>query len=293
MNIYQMEGFLALATTLNYTKASKMQHMTQPNFSKTISNLEQEVGTQLVLRSTRSVRLSAAGEVFVEEAEKIVSLYREALAKTRAVGHGINGTIGVGFLGTAMVSLLPKIFNRFREKYPDIQLNLIDYTYSPLMELLANDQIDIAFLPDVELGGIPDLKSREIYSDDMCLAMNKGHPMANAPYVELEDFKSENFVLMDAAVSSRDSTLVSDICLKEGFMPQTAGSANTLNSLLMMVECNVGVSILARHMQQFASPHVAFVKIKGYENFFKVVAAWRRSENQLIPKLLDVIGDVC
>lgn len=288
-----MECFMALAGTLNYTKASKKQHMTQPNFSKTISNLEQEVGTQLVLRSTRSVRLTAAGEIFVAEAGKLVASYRDALAKTRAVGQGINGTIGVGFLGTAMVSLLPQIFSKFREKYSDIQLNLVDYTYSPLMELLANDQIDIAFLPDMELEGIPGLKSRAIYSDDMCLVMNKSHPMADKSIVDLEAFKSENFVLMDSAVSSCDSTLVNDICLSQGFMPQVVSNANTLNSLLMMVECNIGVSILAKHMQQFATDSVAFVKIRGYDKYFKVVAAWRRSENQLIPKLLEVIGKTC
>jgi len=293
MNIYQMECFLALASTLNYTKASKKQHMTQPNFSKTISNLEQEVGTQLVQRSTRSVRITAAGEVFAQEAAKLVLLYRDALSRTRDVGQGINGTIGVGFLGTAMVSLLPKIFSKFRERHNDIQLNLVDYTYSPLMELLANDQIDIAFLPDMELEGIPGLKSRAIYSDDMCLVMNKNHPMADESIVDLEDFKSENFVLVDSAVSNCDSTLVIDICLGRGFMPHVVSSANTLNSLLMMVECNIGVSILAKHMQQFATDSVSFVKIRGYDKYFKVVAAWRHSENQLIPKLLDVIGEVC
>lgn len=291
MNLYQLEYFLTLADTLNYTKASKLLHITQPNLSKMIVNLEHEVGAQLFLRSKRDVRLTPAGDVFYREIDKMMDVYQEALKKTRNVQTGTSGIIDLGFLGTAVIRFLPEIVNRFKVQNPTIDLNLKDFTYSPLMEALGNDQIDIAILPDRELDKIPNIMKKYLFADRMCAAVPIGHPLAERDQIDLVELKPEPFVVMNPKISIRDYDLVNNMCLEQDFLPKVVYEANTLINLLMMVECKVGVAILAEHMSRFATGGVKFVNLIGYDNYFRMVCAWRKDRNPSIPKLIEVMDD--
>lgn len=292
MTTYQMQAFLTLAATLNYTRASKILHTTQPNLSKIIVNLEQETGVQLLVRNKRDVKLTPAGETFYKEIEQVMKQYQSALKKTQQVYDGITGILDVGFLGTALIRQLPQLVNRFHSAHPKILLNLYDYTYSPLVQALVNDTIDIAMLPDRELDTISGLEKKFIYADDMCLVVNKSHRLAGAHSVQLAELVNEPFVMMDAAVSDRDVEMVTSICADEDFAPKVVYEANTLNNLMLMIECNVGISILAKHMQHFATENICFVPISGYESYFRMVCAWRRKANPSVYHLLEVLDEL-
>lgn len=292
MTIYQLEAFTILAELLNYTRASQILHTTQPNLSKIISNLEEEAGIQLFMRNKRDVRLTPAGLSYYRDIKNMLALHEKALEKARHVDEGIEGVIHIGFLGTALTGYLPRIVNKFRRAHPKIMLKLEDYTFSPLNEALRGEEIDAALTLDRELENIPRLEKKFLFSDDMCMVMHKDHPMANEKKVSLDDIREEPFVMMDPKVSMLDFELVSDICARHGFFPKVAHEANTLQNVMMMVECKVGVSILAGHMRRFATDYLRFVEIEGFESFFKVICAWRRGLNPSMLKLLEII-DSC
>ncbi len=289
MNLFQLEYFLTLADTLNYTRASKLLHITQPNLSKMIVNLEAEVGAQLFQRSKRGVRLTPAGEVFHREIVDMMKVYHGALEKTRDVETGTIGMIDIGYLGTAVVHFLPAIVNQFRHENPTITLTLRDFTYSPLMEALAADKIDLAILPDRELDQIPNIAKKYLFSDNMCAVVPQEHPLAGREQIDLCELKGEPFVVMNPKISIRDYELVTNMCLEQDFLPNIVYEANTLTNLLMMVECEEGVAILAHHMSHFATDHVRFIPLIGYENYFRMVCVWRKGRNPSIPKLVTVI----
>ncbi len=291
MTVFQIEAFITLATTLNYTKASNLIHTTQPNLSKLIVNMEKELDVQLVQRSRRDVSLTPAGSAFLKDAREIVSLYERAVKNTQEVAAGISGTIKVGFLSTALIHLLPKIVSTFQERNPNIVLDLYDYTFSPLMSSLFDNRVDVALIPDRELDTIPKLEKKFLYADDMCVVLPCNHPLNTGDGVDLSVFKHELFVMMDPKVSDRDYDLVYAICMANGFYPKVNHEANTLNNLLLMVECGRGISILARHMEHYASDKLDFIGIKGSESAFKMVCAWRRDQNPCMPKLLEVVDD--
>lgn len=293
MNFTLIKYFLTLADTLNYTKASQILYTTQPNLSKSIVNLEEEVGVKLFIRTKRDVRLTPAGEIFRREAEKLMSHYMNAIYKAREVEEGLNGYITLGFLGTATTRLLPEIVQNFKEAYPNIYLDLKDYTYSSLFDALIDDEIDIALMPDRELETVPNVMRKFIFADDMCLAVSKDHEAASLDIIDLYDVKDEFFIQMDPKISIRDHKLITTMCIEQDFTPQVIYEANTLINMLMMVECNMGISILASHMKRFATDNVRFIKLKGYEKYFKVVAAWKthNDQDQNIIRLLQIIQE--
>jgi DNA-binding transcriptional LysR family regulator len=293
MTINQLKYFLTLAQTLNYTKASKQLYLTQSHLSKTIVTIEQEIGAQLFIRSKRNVRLTRAGEIFHAEISGLVSAFDEVIDKTKEAHKGVYGMIDVGFLGTAMTELLPPIVDRFRQIHPNISLNLFDYTYSSLQDALYSDKFDVAILPDRELSDVVGFEKKHLIADDMCMVVNSNHPYARRERVELRDFKDEPFIIMDPKASVRDSNMVTTMCLEQGFLPNIALKSNTLINLLMMVECDMGVSILAKHMSRLATENVRFVNILGYENYFKLVCAWRKNKNPCVEQFVAITEEYC
>lgn len=292
MTTYQIGAFLTLSETLNYTKASARLHTTQPNLSKMISNMEQEIGIQLFSRSRRDVSLTPAGAAFLREAETMLEAYDRAVTNAKEADEGIRGNIKVGFLGSALHTRLPPVVRRFKQLHPKISLELYDYTYSPLMTALTDRKIEVALLPDRELEFIPKLEKKFIYSDDMCAVLPRGHRLAGMKYIEVGDIKNEPFIMMDPRISDRDCDLVNSICMTGGFVPNVVYEANTLTNLMLMVACGFGISILAHHMTNLASDDICFVRIKGFEGYFKMVCAWRRDTNPAIPKLVQVLDEL-
>lgn len=291
MNLYHIEAFLALAETLHFTKASELLHTTQPNLSRILLSMEQEVGVKLFHRSKRGVMLTPAGVVFREDMEKLLRDYRAAVERAQDMAHGIHGKLDIGFLGTASLFSLPRAISRFREYHPDILLNLTDYSYSALMDALEGGGIDIAIVPDRQLENKRMYAKKLLYKDDMCLVVNRTHPLAARKEIDLHEVRDEDFVMMDPKLSRCDYNLVSDICIQQDFTPRLAHTANTLTNLIMMIACGSGISILARHMLHFATDEVVFIPIKGYEGYFHVSCVWQEGRNPCVPHFLAVLEE--
>ncbi len=283
---------MVLAETLNYTKASEKLNITQPNLSKAIVNIEKQVDCKLFKRNKRDVHLTKAGEVFYIEVKKTLSSYDNAVKKAREADKGVFETLSIGFLGTAVVRLLPTILNEFYSKNPKVDVELVDYTYSPLVSALHQKEIDFAILPNNELSSNIKVKKRPLHSDDMCVVVHKDHPFATRDSVSIKELKDEPFVHMHPKASLRDCNLINSICSEAGFEPNTVYESNSLINMLMMVECRTGVTILARHMHHFGTENVKFIKIQEYTNFFDLVCAWHESDNTAINKFLETLDHI-
>ncbi|WP_099468642.1 LysR family transcriptional regulator [Konateibacter massiliensis] len=291
MNLFQFEYFITLAETLSYTKASQKLHISQSTLSKMIINLEHTIGSQLFIRNKRDVKLTTAGKIYYDEIKNILDTYEGTIRKIQNMENGTTGVINLGFLGTALVELLPFIINRFHEHYPTIRINPLDYTYSKIMESLFNNEIDIAILPDLELEHFPNLAKKPIFKDSMCAVVHKDHRFSKLDKINIADLKDEPIVSMDPKVSRHDSSLISNICIKQGFFPNVIYEANSLLNMLVMVDCQVGITIMASHMKHFATDTVRFVPIAGLENSFHVVCVHNSTTNESVPKLLAVIDE--
>ena len=293
MKLFQIQAFLTLSNTLNYTKASVALHTTQPNLSKIIVNLEEEVGCKLFIRNKRDVKLTPAGEVFSDAMRTLMKQYSDAIDDAQKADSGIRGSIKIGFLDTALVQLLPRIVTCFKKQHPDILLKLAGYPFSQLMDTLLENKVDIAFLPDHALDHMPHFERKFLSASDMCLVLNKTHPYAGRQGLDLTLVKNQPFVMMDPNISHYGYNLMMNVCTENNFVPKTIHYANSLTTVLLMVECDFGVSVMASHMNRYATQNTSFVKINGCDDYFRMSCAWRRKNpNPCIPKLLDVI-DKC
>ena len=123
MEIRQMRSFLVVGETLHFRKASEILHLSQPALTLQIQQLEDELGTVLLERSTRSVSLTSAGKTLLERFRSVLSAIDDAQRDTKRVAEGLQGPFHIAYVSTALVSgLLPRAVKLFRERTEGVDL---------------------------------------------------------------------------------------------------------------------------------------------------------------------------
>ena len=142
MNIRQLRYFLAVAQELNFTRAAEKVGIAQPPLSQQILTLEQELGTQLFTRERRRVRLTAAGEILVDHAHRVINAAAAAEEAVRMAERGARATISVGAVYSAIYSVLPGLLRYFSTVAPNVEVNLREMTIAQQIEGLNEGAIE-------------------------------------------------------------------------------------------------------------------------------------------------------
>jgi DNA-binding transcriptional LysR family regulator len=118
------ECFIAVAEERNFGRAAARLHMTQPPLTRRITRLEREIGAQLFVRTRAGADLTGAGLVLLERAHRIVELSRNAVERTRLAGAGQAGTLAVGYMGSTVFDVVPRLLRQFLEDRPLVRLEI-------------------------------------------------------------------------------------------------------------------------------------------------------------------------
>ena len=146
MELRQLKSFVAVAERLSFIQAARHLNLSQPALSTQIQVLEASVGVQLFDRNRRSVRLTAAGEVFWRDAQNILRMSESAQASAQRVAAGEEGRLRVGFVASAALDLVPSIVLAFRKRHPHVRLELLNIRTTAQMAALEERSIDVGYL---------------------------------------------------------------------------------------------------------------------------------------------------
>ncbi|HLO92960.1 MAG TPA: LysR family transcriptional regulator, partial [Burkholderiaceae bacterium] len=138
--------FSVLARELHFGRAARRLHMTQPPLSLAMQKLEQALGVTLFERSRRSVRLSAAGAALLPQAEALLAQAEALPAVARAAAAGISGRLRLGFVSTVGYGQMPQWLRQFRERFPEVALQLREATLDVQLEAFERDELDAGFV---------------------------------------------------------------------------------------------------------------------------------------------------
>ncbi|MGB9660756.1 MAG: LysR family transcriptional regulator [Moorellaceae bacterium] len=283
----QLEYFITVAQCLNFTRAAERLFMAQSALSQQISSLESRVGVPLLIRDKRSVRLTTAGEIFLQDAIDIVKRYNEALERARRAAGGLAGSMQIGFLGPSVRAFLPYLVRKFRTAYPEVALKLEEYDHGPLIEALKLGKVDLAFTLNIGLQGVPGVEWRTIYTEPDTVVLRHDHPKAKYSAIDLRLLANENFIVMDRTVSPQGFDRAIHLCTKAGFSPRIVSQTRFIQTILFLVEAGVGISILPRCFESYASSELRFISIIDEEAVHEVVVAWNTSNtNPIISRFL-------
>ena len=145
MTVFQIQCFLSVAETLNFTEAANRLFIAQSSLSRNISHLEEEIGLTLFIRTKKYVRLTPSGTVLYSEFSKLLKLGQHALEKARNAELGETGSLCLGVLETQRSeNFLPSRLGQLRKEHPNIQIDIISGTFRELREAVMDNRIDIA-----------------------------------------------------------------------------------------------------------------------------------------------------
>ncbi|MBT2653969.1 LysR family transcriptional regulator [Bacillus sp. ISL-18] len=294
MDIRQLRYFITVAEHLNFTKAANQLYVAQSAISHQIADLEEQVGVKLFIRNKRSVQLTPAGAVFLKEAMEIVEKTSGAIEKAKQTDAGVIGNLSIGFLSVHVRSFLPGVIKRFRELYPKVELHLNHFPSKMLKEALEEGEIDIALTQPTGLHRIEEIEIRTVAKERYCIVMNENHPLASRKTIKLVDLETEPFIIHnrhDSPIGSYD--FIVHLCEQNGLTPRIVSQPRFVDTVPVLVESEIGISILPKSFEAVSSPSLRFIEIDGMEGHdFELVMAWKKNNlNPSISMFLDVLAE--
>ncbi len=265
MDIEQLKNVLALARYKNFTETSYEIALSQPALSKHLGKIENELGgVRLFDRTTRPIKLTDAGEKFIDYAQRIVEEFEALKLAVReysllSQGHLVVGSIPVmGRLG------LTALIVAFKKEYSNINIEIKERQNKELLELLKRAELDLAFItapvPSVSIH--PSITCYPFMEDDIVLVTNKLNPLAKQTAIDLVDTENEVFFLLDS-----DSGMY-QICMesfkKAGVMPAKIHESRNVETIIGLVTEGLGVTLLTwRLARSFIMSKITMVRLNN------------------------------
>ena len=247
--------FLAVAEELHFGRAAARLNMSQPPLSIHIKDLEQQLGTLLVVRHSRSVALTHAGKILMEESRRLLSSANQALARVEQIGRGEAGRVELGVIGTAMWGKMRPVMRRFLKEHPNVEVLFRENMPAMQMAMLERRELD-AGVWRMATAPSPGFTSLRLHESSFLVAMPEEHPLAARKAIPLATLRNEYFVTMPSIHT--DWTFLQRVCQSAGFSPMIIREVREPQTVLAMVSMGIGITLIADSYAQMAWPGVAF-----------------------------------
>ena len=238
-----LRQFIAVAEELNFNKAAIRLHMAQPPLSQAINRLEDKLGFSLFTRNKRGVKLTPAGDAFLNTAYSTLKELELGIEHARQVSQGIAGKLTVTALSIAYYESLLSTLRQFRESYPKVQLIIKEMPSSSQARAIVSGEADIAFMRKLPISA-QNVESRLLLDEEIVMAMPADHPKAKEGRIDLRDFAGEDFVFTPQALGIGYHSQLIALCEAAGFYPRVVQEAAQIQTLIGLVACGFGVALV-------------------------------------------------
>ena len=240
MELRQLRYFAKAAETLNFSHAANCLNMAQSSLSQQIKQLEDELGTQLFIRDSHSIRLTEAGEEMLPFALRTIHDAEACADRIRDLRKMLTGTINIGVTHSFSPILTETVIS-FLKMYPKIKVNIVYKQMNELMELLSNHELDfvLAFKP---IQPLPDVESHILFQNTLSVIVGNNHPLASKDKVSISELEKYDLALPSKGLQARNAfdNIVSDY---DKFKIRI--ELNDVNTLLKLVRQTNLVTVLA------------------------------------------------
>jgi DNA-binding transcriptional LysR family regulator len=286
IELRHLRYFVAVAEELHFGRAALRLHLAQPPLSQQIRKLEDILGHALFMRTSRAVRLTAAGEVFLERARRTLRSVQEDLDEARSIGRGEVGSLRVGFIGSAMLTPLPAMLGRYRRQFPQVQLQLHESYTSRVLQLLADETLDAGFLRDG--GPTTGFEIEPIFSEPFVAVLPVHHRLAPAQgrsqtkSISAAQLRDEPFVFFSPTAGSHAYEKGIAPCVEQGYRPHVVQVAPQWLTVLRLVGAGLGVTVAPACVRQIAADNVVCLNLRGTKARSDIELAYRTGESRAI-----------
>jgi DNA-binding transcriptional LysR family regulator len=275
MELRHLRYFVAVVQWKGYREASRRLHVAQAAISRTVADLEDELGLKLFSREKRTAQLTPEGEVFYAEAVQALARVESAVQTAKRAAKGEIGQLSIGFLGSATYAFLPELIRSFKAQYPGVNLTLQELT--PLQQEAAFDkgELDIGFTRTLTPERSRTFSSRCLYRDPLMAVLPLSRQV-KTKCVRVSDLAQDSFVLFHREGAPPLFDTITSMCNKVGFSPKVGNQPSLMQTVLSLVEAEQGVSIVPACVRNLRSDGVQFYRLQPDDARVELVAAWKK-----------------
>ena len=293
MNLRDLKYLVALADHKHFGRAAAACFISQPTLSTQIKKLEDELGIALVERAPRRVMLTPAGRDAAERARRIVADVEDMKEAARRSRNPEAGTVRLGLFPTLGPYLLPHVVPRIQERFPQLELLLVEEKTETILRQLREGRLDAGIL------ALPlhddQLHVDFLFEEPFLLAVPDHHRLADGHPLTLQDLSNESLMLLEDGHCLRDQAL--DVCHMAGAGEKSGFRATSLETLRQMVAANVGITllpILAVKPPVAPVRHMALLPFRAPAPSRRIAMVWRRSSamGEFLGRLAEVFREL-
>jgi DNA-binding transcriptional LysR family regulator len=282
MELRHLRYFTAVVECKGYREASRRLHIAQPSISEAVSDLEDELGLKLFSRAHRNARVTPEGEIFYEDAVRILQQAETAILTAKRAAEGKVGRLSIGFIGSATLSFLPDLIRRYKLEYPNVKLALHDLYPAELDKACDRGEIDIAITRTLSLERSKNRQSRVLLRDPLVAVVPRSRKLKlKSKKIRLADLAKERFILFHRQGAPGVFDTIVGACRSQGFSPQVENEPNSMQTILSLVEAEEGVAIVPASISNLRSNGVQFVRLVP-DLHLDLIVAWSRGETSVI-----------
>ena len=254
----ELECFVAVAATLNFTRAAEQLCLSQPPLTRHIQALEAKVGARLFERNTHGVELTAAGTLLLEDARAILGHLDRAGEAIRRARRGETSRIRLAFIGALLDERLVDLIQRFRNASPTCQVLITDLAPSAQLTAIKAGELDGGFIGAKPESAINELDFIVWREEPLLLALPEKHPLAGLSVLAWKHLRNLNWVMVSRKAASAFRQQFSDLEARYALASRIIYESERLPAILTMVAAGNGVTMVPQGVTRLISKGVVF-----------------------------------
>jgi DNA-binding transcriptional LysR family regulator len=288
MELRHLRYFVAVAEERNFTRAAVRLHIAQPPLSRQIQQLEDNLGVQLFERNARPLKLTDTGRFFYSHAVQMLAQMAQLESMTKRVGK-IDRSLSIGFVGSTLYGLLPKIIRRFRDQNSTVELSLHEMSTMDQINALKEGRIDVGF------GRIrhedPSIRRIVLREERMIVALPLGHPLSLAkPVLSLHELVGETLIVYPKAPRPSFADQVLAAFHDRALKPKRIYETRELQIALGLVAAGEGIAIVPKSVHGLKRDDVSYMELDDANLVSPIIMSMRMlDESEDLRTMLDLI----
>jgi len=294
VDIRQLRYAMALAEHQHFGRAATAVGIAQPPLSKSIAQLEREIGVRLFDRTNTGVFPTAAGDALLDRARRIDREFIAAAHDARRAARGETGALRIGFIASALLSMLPAVLRTFRAEHPEVQLQAEEMTTAESSRALVAGEVDVIVCRGAPRGrGVERLVSAQVTRDYLAGVVSTSHPLAGQKRVSLEQLHGQPLI---AALTDDEPAIAKalrDMLSAFPAQPSVTRAGDT-QTIIGLAACGFGVGLGPQDMRTAARADTRIFDVRPRLSLPGLTLAFRSDyRSPTLNALLNVVADTC
>ncbi|HDK5969952.1 LysR family transcriptional regulator [Pectobacterium brasiliense] len=254
MEIRHLRCFLAVAEELHFARAAERLHIEQSPLSRTIKELEEDLGEQLFVRTSRSTRLTRAGKLFLEHVPRIFTALQQARDSVKAAANGFHGQLRIALSEGITPSRLPSLLALCRQEEPEVDIRVFEVPLAQQIKGLHEDLYDVGFAQSDDVG--EGIMVEAVWSDALMVAVPARHPILKHKRIPLEEMLRYPLVLCDPQVCEGHARQVERVLRRSDIEPLIVERVASCDLMMALVSAGFALGLTG-------APHIAASRESG------------------------------